>query len=276
MKIKNLVAVAALCFAVQGPAALFADEGEEILLPHSMPVYPGSVQVDENNSLNRLTKDSLAAVRKYFEANLQPGDSLKAFTESGEAGFSVMYTKKVGSRSLTVLQVRVAARSEKRPPHQAFGELNAQVGAGRHKQPELQALLKEYGEIDLAYFRRAGAGSEDEQILGRAHKEAHPDEAKLKAAGRKNKVSADDKAEAKELKKKMKELKAQGDFAGMMALAQGNKKFQAPPAGQLEAARMAAEDRNRDTWDLWVNCLKETRAAAYRTRLEYASDTLKP
>lgn len=278
MKIKNLFAVAALCFAVQGPGRLLADGGEEILLPHSMPVYPGSVQVDEDNSLNRLTKDSLAAVRKYFEANLQPGDSIKAFTEDGEAGFNVMYTKKVGSRNLTVLQVRVAARTEKRPPHQAFGELNAQVSAGRHKEPELQALLKEYGEIDLAYFRRGaagGRGDEADQILSAAHKQAHPDEARLKAAGKKNKVSADDKAEAKELKKKMKELKAQGDFAGMMALAQSNKKFQAPPAGQMEAARLAAEDRNRDTWDLWVGCLKETRAAAYRTRLEYASDALK-
>ena len=143
MKIKNLFAAAALCFAAQGPGTLLADGGEEILLPHPMTVYPGSVQVDEDNGLNRLTKDSLAAVRKHFEANLQPGDSIKAFTEDGEAGFKVMYTKKVGSRNLTVLQVRVASRTEKRPPHQAFGELNAQVSAGRHKEPELQALLKE-------------------------------------------------------------------------------------------------------------------------------------
>lgn len=278
MKIKKLFIGAALCLAIQGPGALFADGGEEILVAHPMPVYPGSVQVDEKNHLNRLTKDDLAAVRKFFEANLKPGDSIKAFTEDDEAGFNVLYTKKVGSRNLTVLEVRVAARTGQRPPHQAFGELNAQVSSGRHKAAEFQALAKEYGDIDSAYFRRGapgGRGDEAGQILAVAHKQAHPDEVKLKAAGKKNKVSADDKAEARELKKKMKELKAQGDFAGMMALAQNSKKFQAPPEGQREAAALAAEDRNRDTWDIWVKCLKDTRAAAYRTRLEYSSDALK-
>jgi len=273
MKIGNLLVCAAFCLLAPGSA--FADEGEEILVAHPMPVYPGSVQAGETGKLARLAKDDLGAVKKYFESKLLPGDRIVPFSRDGENGFEVTYTKKVGSRELTVLEVRVTARSEKRPPHQAFGELFAQVSAGRRKETDFKALEKEYGDIDSAYFRGTSGGSEDRLILERAHKLAHPDEDKLRAAGRKNKVSAEDKAEAKEFKKKMKELKAQGDIAGMMALAQGNKKFQSAPAGMADAARMAGEDRNRDTWELWVKCLKETKAAAYRVRLEYATDALK-
>jgi hypothetical protein len=280
MKIKTLAVCAALCAAAGvAPVALLADDGGEVLAAHPMPLYPGSVQVDEKDHLARLTKDGPEAVKKFFEARLQPGDKIEPFSGDGEAGFTVFYSKKLDGRLQTVQELRVTARTEKRPPHQAFGELFSQVSSGRHKEAELKALEKEYGDIDSAYFRRGAAGArgdEATQILAAAHKQAHPDEARLKAAGKKGKVSADDKAEAKELKKKMKELKAQGDIAGMMALAQSNKKFQAPPAQQMEAAALAAEDRNRDTWDLWVKCLKDTKAAAYRTRLEYSSDALKP
>ncbi len=279
MKIKTLVVCAALCAAGAAPGLLFADDGGEVLVAHPMPLYPGSVQVDEKDHLARVSKDGPDAVKKFFEARLQPGDKIEPFSGDGEAGFTVFYSKKLDGRLQTVQELRVTARTEKRPPHQAFGELFSQVNSGRHKRGELTALEKEYGDIDSAYFRRGAAGArgdEAAQILAVAHREAHPDEGKLKAAGKKNKVSADDKAEARELKKKMKELKAQGDIAGMMALAQGSKKFQAPPAEQMEAAKLAAEDRNRDTWDLWVKCLKDTKAAAYRTRLEYSSDALKP
>jgi len=278
MKIKTLALCAALCAAAgAAPGTLSADDGGEVLVAHPMPLYPGSVQADEKDHLVRLTKDGTEAVKKYFEARLQPGDKIEPYSGDGEAGFTVLYSKKLDGRLQTVQELRVTARTEKRPPHQAFGELFSQVSSGRHKRGELEALEKEYGDIDSAYFRRGAPGArgdEAAQILAAAHKEAHPDEGKLKAAGKKNKVSADDKAEARELKKKMKELKAQGDIAGMMALAQGSKKFQAPPAEQMEAAKLAAEDRNRDTWDLWVKCLKDTKAAAYRTRLEYSSAAL--
>jgi hypothetical protein len=281
MKTRYLFLCAALCAAAQGlaPAALRADEGEEVLTAHPMAVYPGSVEAKDGDRLARLSKDDLPALRKFFESKLQPGDKIEEFKDDGEAGFNVTYTKKMGRRDQTVQEVRVSVRTEKRPPHQAFGELNAQVSMGRHKEAELRALEKEYGGIDTAYFRayrgEGRARDEAERILEAADKEAHPDSDKLKAAGRKSKVSAGDKAEAQEFKKKMKELKAQGDIAGMMALAQSNKKFQAPPEGMADAARMAAEDRNRDTWDLWVKCLKDTKAAAYRTRLEYTADSLK-
>ncbi|MFA6315891.1 MAG: hypothetical protein WC943_00600 [Elusimicrobiota bacterium] len=265
------VLLAMLCLPLLGLAArpLFADGGEEILAAHPMPLYKDSVPAADNR-LNRLTKNDLGTVRKFFEANLKPGDRIETFSKDDETGFNVIYTKKTGSRELKAFELRVTARSGKRPPHTAFGELFGQVSFGRHKESELKALQKEYGDIDLAYFR----GNEDKLIAERASREAHPDQDTLKAAGKKNKVSAEDKAEAKELKRKMKELKAQGDFAGMMALAQSSKKFQAPPSNQMEAARLAAEDRSRDTWDIWVRCLKETKAAAYRTRLEYSSDAL--
>lgn len=276
MKIKYFVACAALLGAAQlcGPAAPCADEDIGVLAAHPMPLYPGSVAAKDDSKLARYSKDDLATVRKFFEGKLRSGDRLEPFTADGETGFTVIYAKKAGKREQTAFELRVAARTEKNPPHQAFGELSAQVTRdGSHQQPEFDALQKEYGDIDSAYFRDEAAG-----ILKDADKTAHPDADKLKAAGRKSKVSAEDKADAKEFKKKMKkmkELKAQGDIAGMMALAQSNKKFQSAPAGMAGAAEMAAEDRNRDTWDIWVKCLKDTKAAAYRTRLEYAAEALK-
>lgn len=281
MKLKYMLVCAALCLPAQvlTPAALFADGGDEVLAAHPMPVYPGSVQRNSGDKLGLLSKDDLAAVRKYFEARLKPGDRIENFSEDGETGFSVIYTKKSGKKELKAFELRVSERTDKRPPHQAFGELNAQVSAGRHSAAELKALEKEYAGLDSAYFRdnEEGGRARDEAalILERADLQAHPDAGKLKAAGRKNKVSAEDKADAQEFKKKMKELKAQGDIAGMMALAQSKNKFQAPPANQAEAVKMAAEDRNRDTWDLWVKCLKDTKAAAYRTSLQYSAEALK-
>lgn len=279
MPTKTRMLLAVLCLSLMGPAArpLFADGDQEFLTAHPMPLYKGSVQADETNKLERLSKDDLSAVKKFFEANLKPGDRLEPFSKDGEKGFVIHSTKKTGSRELKAFEVRVSARSEKRPPHQAFGELFAQLRSGRHKESEFRSIEKEYADVDGAYFRRVREGgrtkSEGDLLNERAHREAHPDQDKLKAAGRHNKVSADDKAEAKELKRKMKELKAQGDIAGMMALAQSSKKFQAPPADQMEAARLASQDLDRDTWDLWVKCLKDTKAAAYRTRIEYSADS---
>lgn len=281
MKLKDLAVCAALLAAAQcfGPGALRADEGEGVLAAHPVAAYPGSVAERDGDRLARLTRDDLAAVRKFYESKLQPGDRIEPYAADGETGFTVVYAKKVGKREQTAFELRAVTRTDKRPPHQAFGELNAQVSMGRHAEAELAALQQRYGDIDSAYFRTVpGEGrSRDEAalLLEAAHKAAHPDGDKLKAAGRKSKVSADDKAEAKEFKKKMKELKAQGDIAGMMALAQGNKKFQSAPAGMADAAAMAAADRDRDTWDLWVKCLKDTKAAAYRVRLEYSADALK-
>lgn len=281
MKLRYLAVCAVFFAAAQGfgPAALSADEGEGTLSAHPMPVYPASVEARAGGRLARLTKDDLAAVRKFFESKLQPGDRIEPYAGDGETGFTVIYAKKLGKREQTAFELRAATRTDKRPPHQAFGELNAQVSMGRHDGAELAALQKQYGDIDSAYFRAvSGEGRVRDEaglLLAAAHKAAHPDGDELKAAGRKNKVSAGDKAEAREFKKKMKELKAQGDIAGMMALAQGNKKFRSAPAGMADAAAMADEDRNRDTWDLWVKCLKDTKAAAYRTRLEYSAEALK-
>lgn len=278
MKKINLAVCAAFCLACQAglPAPAAADGDQEILAAHPIEVYPGSVPEKAGSETARLSKDGIGAVRSFYKSRLKPGDRLEDFSGDGEAGFSVIYTKKVGNRELTALEVRVSARTEKTPPHQAFGELHNQTQLGRHSEAEFKLLESEHAAIGSAYFRRApGGGTEADLILERAHKAAHPDEQKLKAAGRKHKVSDGDKAEAKELKRKMKELKAQGDIAGMMALAQGSKKFQGPPAGMEEAAKMAAEDRNRDTWDIWVKCLKDTSVAAYRTRLEYSPAALK-
>ncbi len=276
MKKIDLAARAAFCLALAAalPLPASADGDQEILAPHPMAVYQASVPEKGGVDNVRLSKDSLGMLRAHFKSRLQPGDRIEEFSRDDEEGFSVVYAKKVGKKELRVTQVTVTARADKAAPHQAFGELSNQVRMGRHSEAEFKLLQNEHAGIESAYFRRAagapGKGSEADLILERAHKAAHPDGDKLKAAGKNHKVSEGDKAEAKELKRKMKELKAQGDIAGMMALAQSNKKFQGPPAGMEDAARMAAEDRNRDTWDIWVKCLKDTSVAAYRTRLVYA------
>ena len=72
----------------------------------------------------------------------------------------------------------------------------------------------------------------------------------------------------------MQELKAKGDIAGMMQLAQNRKEFHGPPANQREAMNLAMDDRNRDTWAIWLKCLQELKSAAYTTKIEYGSGVL--
>jgi hypothetical protein len=64
----------------------------------------------------------------------------------------------------------------------------------------------------------------------------------------------------------MQEMKARGDIAGMMQMAQ---QFQGATKG--ETANQAAGEMNRDLWPLWSQCLQDMHAVAFRTRLEYSA-----
>jgi len=299
---KNFLPQLVLCLLVTGfmPPSLYADGGKEFVTAHPMPTYPGSVPASETDRSHRLSKDSLDQVQSFFKARMQPGDRVEAFDKDNETGFCIVYAEKAGNRELTALELCASRKTKKAVPknqameqtiagagvalrkvdHPAFDEMAALVTKGLHAEAELRAAEKEYGEVTTSYFRtvrdpETGKSiNEGDLIVQRAQKEAHPNQKQLKAAGKNNKVSAEDKAAAQDVKRQMQELKAKGDIAGMMQLAQSRKDFQGPPANQREAMRLAEDDMNRDTWALWLNCLKDLKAAAYKTKVVYGSGVL--
>ena len=282
------------------PSSLQADGGKEFVTAHPMPMYPGSVPASNTDRSHRLSKDSLDQVQNFFKAHMRPGDRIEPFSKDDGTGFCIVYAEKAGSRELKASEVCASKKAPKSTPknqaieqtiagagvalrkvdHPAFDEMAALVTRGLHSEAELRAAEKEYGGVPAGYFRTVqdpGTGKsidEGDLILKRAQKEAHPNQEQLRAAGKNSKVSAEDKAAAQDVKRQMQELKAKGDIAGMMQLSQSRKDFQGPPANQREALKLAQDDRNRDTWAIWLNCLKELKAAAYVTKMAYSSGVL--
>lgn len=254
------------------PSNLRADGGEEVIQVHPVALYPGSVQEFDTDKTIRLTKDRLDAVRKFFETRKTPGDRLEPFQEERETGINLVFHKKIGGKEQSILEVAFASRKPDAEFHPALGELQEQVALGRHSEAELKTLRQKYRNLHLAYFRQVQddegqLASEGEVIYRAAYKAAHP---KL-AQGSEGERAAG-KAKGRELRKQMQALKAKGDYAGMMQLAQqGNPGPRQTPGGAAAMTAMA-----RDTWSLWVDCLEALDKAAYWTRLNYHGNALKP
>ena len=282
------------------PSALHADGGKEFVTAHTMPGYPGSVAISEGERAQRLSKDSLELVEQFYRGKLRPGDRIEPFSKGDSTGFCIVYAEQAGGRELKANELCASKKASastaqtqafqqtvasagvtiSKVDHPAFNEMSALVTRGMHSETELRAAEKEYGEVGTAYYRTvqdAQTGksiSEGELIVKRAHKAAHPNEAQLKEAGKQNKVSAEDKAAAQEVKRQMQELKAKGDIAGMMQLAQSRKEFQGPSANQQQSMQLAMADLQRDTWPIWINCLQELKAVGYATKIVYSSGVL--
>lgn len=282
------------------PSALHADGGKEFVTAHAMPLYPGSVAISEGDRSQRLSKDSLELVESYYRGKLRPGDRIEPFTQGDSSGFCIVYAEKDGGRELKANELcaskKISAATAQthafqqtiasagvtlsKVDHPAFNEMSALITRGMHTEAELRAAEQQYGAVATAYYRtvqdtetgkRLGEG---ELIVKRAHQAAHPNEAQLKAAGKQNRASAEDKAAAQEVKRQMQELKAKGDIAGMMQLAQSRKEFQGPSANQQQAMQLAMADMNRDTWPIWINCLQELQTAGYATKIVYSAGVL--
>ena len=282
------------------PTTLHADGGKEFVTAHAMPVYPGSVAISEGDRSQRLSKDSLELVENFFKGKLRPGDRIEPFSKDDSSGFCIVYAEKDGGRELKANELCASRKISASSPqnqafqqtiagagvtlskvdHPAFNEMSALIARGMHTEAELRAAEQQYGAVATGYYRnvqdtQTGKSiSEGELIVKRAHQAAHPNEAQLKAAGKQNKVSAEDKAAAQEVKRQMQELKAKGDIAGMMQLAQSRKEFQGPSANQQQAMQLAMVDMNRDTWPIWMNCLQELQTAGYATKIIYSSGVL--
>lgn len=63
----------------------------------------------------------------------------------------------------------------------------------------------------------------------------------------------------------MQALKAMGDIAGMMSLAQKS----SASARQTGPGASAMDAMNKDAWDIGVKCLQDLEKVAYKTRLKY-------
>lgn len=291
-----------LCALIAGlvPSTLYADGGKEFVMAHAMPSYPGSVAVSDDDHSQRLSRDNISLVESFYKGKMRPGDRIEPFTKGDSSGFCIIYAEKDGGRELKATELCASRKILASNPqnqafqqtiagagvtlskvdHPAFNEMSALIARGMHTEAELRAAEKQYGAVASAYYcivqdaQTGKSTDEGELIVKRAHKAAHPNEAQLKAAGKQNKVSAEDKAAAQDVKRQMQELKAKGDIAGMMQLAQSRKEFQGPSANQQQSMQLAMADMQRDTWPMWINCLQELQAAGYATKIVYSAGVL--
>jgi len=249
---------------------LYADGGEEMLAPRALPKYANAVRSVETDDTVWLTRDGLEGVKKFYESAAGEGERMEsAPSDSGGQGYQMRFYKKIGGEEKSLTLLRLEEKIEDRNLHPALGELKAQALMGKHSEAEYQALEKKYQKLSRAYFRevsddQGGTVSEGEKIYRKAYNQAH---GKDKAAVQEGMSDASGKAEAQDMRKKMQEMKARGDMAGMMALAQGASK--SPSQTAPGAAAMAAAAR--DTWELWVTCLEDLDRAACYTRIQHAA-----
>jgi len=272
MKIRLIMAMVAGLICLLGMnTILYADGGEEMPPPRSLPKYNGAVQVVETDQTLLLTKDDIGMVQKFFESKSQSGDRIESIPEEGAQAFRMSFYKNIQGREQSLQLLEAVEKTPSDNMHPALGELKGQVVMGKHSEAEYQVLANKYKALHLAYFRqvsddRGGTVSEGEKIYRKAYNQVH---GKNKAAQNGSSDQAQ-KAQADDLKKQMQAMKAKGDIAGIMNLAQ---KSSTSPR-QTKAGAAAMDEMNKDTWDIWVQCLHDIEAVAYRTQLQYAADPL--
>lgn len=263
-----LFLIAGLIFVSGGSTRLYADmdAGEESITPHPLALYPGSVPVYDTDQRLLLTKDDVGMVKKFFEANKQEGDRVEPSNAENRQAFQVTFYKKIKNEEQSIQLLEFEEKAPDSDMHPALGELKAQAMMGKHSDAEYQILENKYKHLHLAFFRQVTDDqgqsiSEGEKIYRKVYNQVHGNT----NSGAQTSQDQARKAQGQDLKKQMQEMKAKGDMAGMMQLAQ---KFNKSP-GQTKAGASAMAEMNKDTWDLWAACLKDIEAAAYKTRLQY-------
>ncbi len=267
-----LLAVLVSFCAFGGAASLRADDTGEVIQPHPLAVYPNAEPQSQDRS-RLLTREPIAAVKKFYESTLQAGDQLTPYQEDNEQGFRVTFHKRIEGKEQSIVLLEVKTRPEAQILHDALGHLKVLVNEGKHTEEDFQAMVKEYQILTAAYYRQVKdeegrSVSEDQKIYRAAESRDRgkniPEMSKTE--------KSEGKAKAKDLQKQMKALKAKGDIAGMMALAQQNRMS----PRQTKTGAAALDELQKDTWDLWAGCLRDLKAAAYWTRLQYAEGALPP
>lgn len=241
-----------------------ADGGKEFF-GHTVPRYGNVLQPVDTDETVFLTKDSVEEVRQFFESTRQNGDRVDPVEPTGSTAYQLVYAGPEVQRP-----VLLVGFEEKKPDtniHPALGELKAQVMMGKHSEQEYQLLENQYKRLHLSYFKdvddgQGGVVSEGEKIYKETYAQVHG----ATKAAMKQPPTQSQKSEAAALKQQMQEMKAKGDIAGMMQMAQ---KFSHSP-GQTAPGATAMQAMQADTWDLWVRCLRDMDAVAYRTRIHYS------
>jgi len=260
--------MAGLIYIGCGSAMLFADGGEEMIAPRPMPKYGNVVKAFETDDTLLLTKDNLGTVKKFFEGKSEEGDRIEPLGSFGKQAFKISFYKKIDGKEKSVQLLEVEEKTPDNNLHPALGELKGQVMMGKHSEAELQTLEKKYKNLHLAYFRQVsddqgGTVSEGEKIYRKAYNQVHGKDRSAVQTGGADQAAG--KAEAQDMKKKMQEMEAKGDIAGMAAMAQ---QFNKSP-GQTKQGAAAVDEMNKDTWDLWVKCLEDIEKVAYWTQVKY-------
>jgi hypothetical protein len=260
-----LAAVVGLCLS-WGTTVLRADEGAAVIQPHLLPVYSPADSTNPPERTPLISKDPVAKIKKFYESKLQAGDRIEAFENENERGFRLTFYQTIDGKPQSVQLLEVTERIPGTILHDALGELKGLAMKGMHTEAEYQEMEKQYKNLTAAYYRQVDDGeggtvSEGNRIYRLALNKARGDE-KFEVD---EAEVAEGKKKAKNLQKQMKALKAKGDFAGMMQMAQRN--AMSPTDTKAGAAAMKA--MAKDTWDIWAACLKDLKAAAYWTRLEF-------
>ncbi|MBU4053709.1 MAG: hypothetical protein KKA41_05015 [Proteobacteria bacterium] len=262
-----MLAIAVGLTYISGAATgLYADQGEEIV-GHPMPKYSRAVQAVETDDTLLLTQDRIDKVKKFFEQNGKDGDRIEVLPEEDRQAYQMRFYAKIHGTERSVPLVKFEEKTPDNNMHPALGELKGLFLMGKHSEVEYQGLENQYKNLHLAYFRQVsddqgGTVAEGEKIYRKAYDQAH---------GKANTTAfapdPNQKARAQDMKKQMQEMKAKGDIAGMMNMAQ---QFNKAP-GQTQPGAAAMDEMNKDTWDLWVKCLEDIAKVAYWTRIEYAA-----
>lgn len=261
----------ALCF-VPVFSKVYADgDGKGIAVSHPVDLYPGGVPVSEESTKhgNDLTKDNINEVKSFFESKKKTEDKLEPYSEDDQKG-SQLVTETMGKRfQLVTMMVRTKADTY---VANAFGQLKAMAMRGMHSESELQAIENSYSDLKSAYFRRVKSPdghnrSESEIIYKKYLQTANPELSKSSSHSDDSAEYQAGKAKAADMRKQMQEMKAKGDIAGIMNMAQKNKTGPGIP----KDAQKYVDEMNKDTWSTWVQCLDEMKNAAFHTSISYKS-----
>lgn len=267
--IRRVAAIFATLLLLPLPA--YADGSCELIAPAKpLKPHPGSVAASDGMSppyLNRLSKQGLPEIRKAYVGQQQPGDFFQEKAENETRTLALFQRQAACGKTRDVLALKISERTADNPnASQAFGALKAMTLLGQHSEAEYQQVLKRYGLTLKAYFRtvitpEGKSVDEGRLILDRCRKQ------EAQQRGQTTPATAANKQQSKEMRAQMQEMKARGDIAGMMQMAQ---QFQSSGRGDA-AANQGKQEMNRDLWPLWLQCVKDMHAAAYLTRLDYTA-----
>ena len=253
------------------PLSAYADGGcEFIAIARPVKAHPGSVAASDGMKpplRNRLSKQGLTEIRNAYAGRLQAGDFFQEKAENETRTLVLFQRQAACGQTRDVLALKVSERTTDDPnASKAFGALKAMTLIGQHSEVEYQHVLTQYGMALKGYFRTVAMPDgqlidEGRLILDRCRKQ------EAQQRGQPAPATAANKQQAGEMRAKMQEMKARGDIAGMMQMAQ---QFQNGGRGDA-AASQGKQEMNRDLWPLWLQCVKDMHAAAHLTRLDYSA-----